>query len=207
MAAPAYYKHSGMFSTIGLVLGALLAAVGSLLAAWLYAYAIYYIPFIYINVILTGGFGFALAIINVHTMRGAKLRNAHLFAVMTLLVTGVAFYGHWAAWIGIALRASDVEIMGLDVAVQPGAMWATILDINSVGAWSIFGIDFSGLPLWGVWFLEGAIVFGLSLGLGHSKFQDIPFCEKCESWCKKHSNAARVWHADAATVTAAHAAC
>ena len=203
MSAPAYYRHSGSFSPTLLVLGVLIALVGALLVAWIYAYAIYYIPFIYINVFLTAGFGFALGMISVHVMRGAKLRNGGFFGAVALLITAVAFYGHWAASVGIVLRASDVDIMAMDVALQPRAMWGTILDINEAGAWSIFGIDFSGIPLWVVWFLEAGIVFVLSIVIGQSMFVDVPFCEKCESWCKKHTNVARVRDADPAAVVQA----
>ena len=203
MSAPAYYQHSGNLSPVLLVLGALIALVGALLVAWIYAYAIYYIPFIYINAFLTAGFGFAVAMISVHVMRGAKLRNGFVFGVVALLITAVAFYGHWAAWVGIVLRASDVEVTAVDIALQPRAMWGTILDINAGGAWSIFGVDVSGIPLWVVWLLEAGIVFGLSLVIGYDMFSDVPFCEKCESWCKKHTNVARVRHGDAAAVVEA----
>ena len=125
MSAPAYYRHSGSFSLALLVLGAIIVLVGSLLVAWIYAYAIYYIPFIYINVFLTAGFGFAVALISVYVMKGAKLRNGSLFGAVALVITAVAFYGHWAAWIGIVLRASDVDITAIDVALQPRAMWGT----------------------------------------------------------------------------------
>ena len=84
MSAPAYYRHSGSFSPALLVLGAIIALAGSLLVAWIYAYAIYYIPFIYINVFLTAGFGFAVALISVHVMRGAKLRNGSTTALRSL---------------------------------------------------------------------------------------------------------------------------
>ena len=147
MSPPAYYEHSGNFSPVLLVLGALVASAVSLPLAWLYAYAIYYIPFIYINVVLTVGLAFAVGMIVVHVMRGAKVRNGVVFGAAALLVTAVVFYGHWAVWLGIVSRASGFEIMASDMAQQPGAMWAAILEINATGAWSLFGIDFSGTAL------------------------------------------------------------
>ncbi len=86
------------------MLGALVASAVSLPLAWLYAYAIYYIPFIYINVVLTVGLAFAVGMIVVHVMRGAKVRNGVAFGVAALLVTAVAFYGHWAVWLGHRCR-------------------------------------------------------------------------------------------------------
>ncbi len=203
MSPPAYYEHSGNFSPVLLVLGALVASAVSLPLAWLYAYAIYYIPFIYINVVLTVGLAFAVGMIVVHVMRGAKVRNGVVFGAAALLVTAVAFYGHWAAWLGIFSRESGLDIMASDVAQQPGAMWAAILEINATGAWSLFGIEFSGTPLWGIWALEGAIIVGGGFLIAFGAFVDVPFCERCGSWCKKHPNVARVWHADPAAVVKA----
>ena len=203
MSSSAYYEHSGNFSPVLLVLGALFASAVSLPLAWLYAYSIYYIPFIYINVVLTAGLAFAVGMIVVHSMRGAKVRNGVVFGVAALLVAAVAFYGHWAVWLGILSRASGVEIMALDVALQPGAMWATILEINATGAWSLFGVDVSGTLLWGIWLLEGAIIVGGGFLIALGAFADIPFCERCALWCKKQPNIARVWHDDPSAVVKA----
>lgn len=84
------------------------------MVAWLYAVLIYYIPFIYINAFLTVGFGGAITMITVSAMRGAKLRNKLLFGLVSLL-TGGAFFAHWAVWLGHLLRASDIEVIALDV--------------------------------------------------------------------------------------------
>jgi hypothetical protein len=202
-SAPAYYEHSGEFSPPQVVIGTMIGLVGSCVLAAVYAYAIYYIPFIYINALLTAGFGFALAVMSVHVLRGSKVRNGAVFGIVSLLFVAAAYYVHWAVWVGIALRASEVDVMAVDVATQPAALWGTMLDINSTGLWAIGSMQFAGGKLWAVWGIEGAMVFGIAVLAAWGMYVDLPFCERCETWCTKHENVARIRHGDAAAVAQA----
>jgi len=52
--------------------------------------------------------------------------------------------------------------------------------LNGTGAWSIAGLEPTGISLALLWVLEAAIIFLLcyvSVDLGG------PFCEKCKAWC------------------------
>ena len=148
MSKPQYYEHSGYFSPV-LFVPALLVTLGaSFFFAWLYALLIYYIPFIYINAFLTVGFAFAITMTIGLAMKGAKLRNNFLFGAVSLVVAVAAYVAHWAVWLGHLLRAgSDIEISALEIFLQPAVTWSVIVELNSVGAWSLLGIQVSGVFL------------------------------------------------------------
>ena len=190
------YEHSGEFSIVSLVPAAGLGAAVALGVGWVYAYAIYYIPFIYINAILAAGFGFAVAYISAYALRFGRVRNTTVFSAGMLLIAGIGFLAHWGAWVAIVVRASGYEASSWAVMTQPLAMWETILAINEVGVWSLFGTDVSGVALWAVWAVEAGIIFGVGFVVSHGEFHALPFCERCETWCKKSANVARLWHTD-----------
>lgn len=200
MTSQELYRHSGEFHPVLLPVGTVIAAAAAAAAGWIYAYAIFYIPFIYIAFLLTLGFGFALAFSNLHVFRFARVRNETVFQIASLTAVVVGFYMHWAAWVALLIRSWGEQITGLEAAIQPVALWETIWEINSVGAWTLFDVEFTGGLLWLIWAVEAAMIFGVALRIGHGLFVDVPFCEQCESWCKKHNNVARVWQDDGQVV-------
>ena len=52
-----YYKHSGKFSVGGAIYALVLGSVVLCFCAFFYAYLILYLPFVYINALITVGFG------------------------------------------------------------------------------------------------------------------------------------------------------
>lgn len=192
MSEVATYRHSGKFAPSLILVGAGLAVGASLPLAWLYALGIYYIPFVYLNVLLTLGFGWALGALVVWVLRGCRVRNTTLALLTALGVTALAFYFHWAAWVSTVLGSGDVEVGVLDAALQPAALWSVVLAINETGAWGFGESPVTGGVLWAIWAVEALIVFGVALFWTHVAFQDVPYCEVCDSWCEKEKNVARL---------------
>jgi hypothetical protein len=119
---------------------------------------------------------------------------------MTFGVTTIAYYLSWAAWVGMGLREQGMAINTLDVALQPINLARTIIEANRVGPWTFMDFEFRGILLWVVWLVEFLVIFFMGVQLGRDEFFDLPFCERCDRWCKKHANIVRFWHPDEAVV-------
>ena len=152
-----YYKPSGKFSLLSIIyLGAV--AVTLLPAfAWLYAYAIWYCPFIYINFFITMAFGGLVGMaIHFIVIGLGKVRNTKLTVVLGLLGGIWAWYLHWAIWINLAMNAkeghgiliSHINYEQLFVLLtNPASLLKLAGQINDTGLWNIFTIQVSGFIL------------------------------------------------------------
>lgn len=203
MSEPAYYRHSGEFAPHLILVGAALAMLVSLPLAWLYAKGIYHIPWVYLNLLLTAGFGWVLGFVLVWVLRGSRVRNTTMALMTAVAVVGFAFYFHWAAWVSTVFAGADVDVGVIDAALQPGALWAAVLAINEGGAWGFGENPVTGGFLWAIWGAEALIVFGIALYWTHAEFQDVPYCETCDSWCEKEKNVARLTGDDPDAIVAA----
>ncbi len=70
------YKPSGKYSPLSPIYLVLTCATVVPALAWLYAYAIWYCPFIYINFFITLGFG---AFVGYRSGKGSQSGNSDLF--------------------------------------------------------------------------------------------------------------------------------
>lgn len=192
MSEPVHYTHSGNFSPHLILVGVVLAALVSVPLAWLYALGIYHIPWVYLNLLLTVGFGWVLGAVMVWVLRGCRVRNTTLALMSAGAVVAFAFYFHWAAWVSTVFQGAEVDVGTLEAALQPGALWAAVLAINETGAWGFGESPVTGGFLWAIWTAEALIVFGMALFWTHVEFQDVPYCEVCDSWCEKEKNVARL---------------
>ena len=104
-----YYKPSGKFSPISFVYFILVCTIALPILATIYAYLIWYIPIIYLNFLVTFGFGFAIAItVGYLVVRLGKVRNYGLAILFALIASLVAYYLQWVVWADLAINTSEV---------------------------------------------------------------------------------------------------
>ncbi|MDD4892140.1 MAG: hypothetical protein PHU85_19630, partial [Phycisphaerae bacterium] len=183
-----YYRHSGHFSIAGLLLGFLGGVGVGVPLAVLYGVISFYDPIIYINLLLTLGFGLAVAWTAAKVMKFAKVRNTVLACTVALAAMLVAYYVSWVSWVWAVMQSAKQPVPFFSLLVSPRVMWFLIQAINEVGAWSIGHSEstVSGLALWGVWLGEAVYLLGASV-YGAKRALSQPFCEVCQSWCAKSS--------------------
>lgn len=196
------YTHSGKFELTPIFFGFLLSAAAGIVVGYAYAYGVYYVPHVLLNIVMAVAFGYALSRANLWTLRMAKVRSLGAFTAASWTASFLAFYFSWAVWIGIILRQADVDVGGLEVALHPSLLAEAVISINRIGAWTLFDFEVNGLLLLAVWLAEAAIVFGMGVALARKDFLDLPFCETCQTWCVKETNVARIGD-DPETVAAA----
>jgi hypothetical protein len=164
----------------------------AVLAAYLYAYLIVYIPIAgYITFILSAGFGFLLGFAAYFVLRGGKVRSATKAFIYGSLLTVFGFYVHWAVWCAAILARGDVDVSALGLVLNPAALMEVITTVNGVGAWSMHGVTPSGAMLWVLWVIEAGLIFVPALIMAVSTASQ-PFCERCEVWCQDHDNLAQL---------------
>jgi hypothetical protein len=164
----------------------------AVLAAYLYAYLIVYIPIAgYITFLLSAGFGFALGGVAFFVLRGGKVRSTTKAFIYGGLLTVFGFYVHWAVWCAAVLARGDVDVSALGLMLNPAALLEVITTINGVGAWSMHGLTPTGALLWVLWVIEAGLILVPGLVMAMATPSQ-PFCERCEEWCQDHDNVAQL---------------
>ena len=170
-----YYKHSGAFSAMGPVTIIAFGTIGTVILGLIYSYATSYIPFIYLNILLTLGLGFGVGIVVGIGGKIGKVRNTSIMVLFGVIFGLFAEYVQWVFWI---LAESKQQIF----IFNPVDIFYTIQYLAVEGVWSLRGFTPTGGVLYFIWFLEAAIIIVISTLISGSFVKDIPFCEKCDKW-------------------------
>lgn len=208
-----YYQPSNKMPLGGVLLFMLGGVLAAAVLAFVYIYAIWYIPFVYINFFICLGFGLILGGILSLLARGGKLRSPTGVGVLAVLVGLTAVYLEWSVYLTLLFnsettgtgRDADTSTSfsaGLfaDVLTHPGAMWSAIVKINATGTWSLKGATASGAFLWFVWLVELVIILGGAYLLARSQ-ADEPFSELTNEWAEEETLAHPVAYAHDAAQT------
>lgn len=191
-----FYKPSGKFSPSFILFFLLVSLIAFPLLGLIYAYCIWYIPFIYINFFITLGFGFLVAFcVNKVVIRKGKVRNPVLALFIGFFAGIVALYFHWSVWIDLVINAgesygsdrigvtvSNIEFLQVfSLIFQPTMVFEYISMVNEFGTWGLGGATVSGAFLWVIWAIEFVIIVGVSSFLPYLESKK-PFSESTNSW-------------------------
>ena len=178
-----YYKPSGEVTVTGLAAGLFGGLLVGFVLAFVYSYLLAYIPFIYLNILCTLGYMFALGCVVGWLLKSGKMRNPVVGVFVAAMVALVSYYFCWAVWLSAMLGRSDVDASAFALAIQPAVMLDLILRINEHGAWSIGKSPVTGVFLWVIWGVEALIVLVGPPVLAWGVLMSEPFCEFCGEWC------------------------
>ena len=176
LAREVYYKPSGKFGPLSLVTIPALGAIGALIGGFAYSYAVNWIPFIYINILLTIAYGFLVGFMIDQGASLGKLRNPALGVLLGLVVGVFAIYTQWVAHFYAV--SNQTQLIW-----NSAALWEAIARLNETGSWSIgrAGEPVSGLLLYVVWGVEAIIMLGLTVFMAQLAAHRL-FCEGCGKW-------------------------
>ena len=170
-----YYKHSGAVPVNGIVFMALYGAVGAVVLAAIYGYADYYIPSVYLNILLVIIFGSMVGwCVGMGGKRG-QMRNTWAMAAFGFLAGCLAEYAQWVAWV---FAFSKQEIL----AITPAQLAPVIQYVADNGAWSIFDSTPTGWELYAYWGLEALVIVGMSMLVAGLYLNTAAYCEHCKRW-------------------------
>ncbi len=191
-----YYTPSGKFSPISFLYLILASVTIFPILGLIYAYCIWYCPFIYINFFITIGYAFGISMTCTYFIIGkGKIRNQYLALFIAAIAAFIALYLHWAVWLDLVLNISDSVgndrlgfsisniqlIQTFELALQPNILFSLLNEVNITGTWGIRGATISGWFLWIIWAIEffGVLGFVILNSYGEAKK---PFCEKTNVW-------------------------
>ena len=195
-----YYKASGKFSPLSFLFFILLALIAFPLLGLIYAYCIWYIPFIYINFIIAAIFGFIVGfLVNTLVIGKGKVRNKLLAVLFGLFGGFIALYFHWSVWVDLVINAGEsygnsrigVTVSNISIlqvfalATDPVTLFNLISEIGEVGTWGIRSATVSGTFLYVIWIIELIIIVGAAT-LTISKHRQ-PFCENDSKWFEEQN--------------------
>jgi len=174
-----YYQPSGRFSPLSFPILLVISLTVIPILSAIYAYLTFYIPFIYINFLITIGLGFGVSFcINFLVIRFGKVRNVPLSFIIGLIGGFFALYWQWVFWVHIFIEG---EIELLQLAINPLGMIDIIVEINNIGPWEMFGTRLSGIFLWIIWLIETIIIIGFPTISSPSSAKE-PFDETANKW-------------------------
>src|SRR3954471_24135142 len=167
-----FYSNSGKFG----IHGPLLAIAGGLVLGYplgiAYAYLIRWIPFIYLNFLLTAGYAFAFGSLTAMFMKFGKVRSDPVALATGLMVGIIAWYANWNGYLHSLVK-------GLPWFVSPGQIAPVMKALLAEGTWGIgraSSTPVTGIPLAIVWLVEAAVIVGATTLLSYGAEQT-PFCE------------------------------
>lgn len=171
-----YYKSSGKFSAHGLVLMLVGGIVSALIAGVVYGVVTWYMPIIYVNVLLTLGLGFGCGWLVLRLGIALHIRNTTVYLAVALATALAAYYANWVAWIW---AASGREAM----AILPNQVVAVMKVVYEEGAWSMgsSGEPVKGVFLGLIWLTEALVILIAPLKMVWD-IRDHPYCELTGGW-------------------------
>jgi hypothetical protein len=194
-----YYQPSNkmpLAGVLGLLAGGVVAA---LVLALVYIYAVWYIPFVYINFFLCLGFGLGLGAALAALVRLGKLRSPGAVGALALLLGLVAVYMEWGVYLTLIFNTeatgpgpnADTSTsfslsLFLDIITHPGAMWLAMQKINETGTWSLKGSTPSGVFLGIIWVVEAVIILGGTWLVAKAQATE-PFSETSNEWATEET--------------------
>lgn len=191
-----YYSPSGRFSFSFIIFFIICTITIFPLLGLIYAYCIWYIPWIYFNFIITGLLGYVLGlIIGKGIIHPGKVRNGKITFIIGIIVTILCLYVHWGVWVDLVVNArktygshqGSITVSNIEgnqvlyLLTHPLSLFELIGKINYYGVWSIFGATISGGFLFFIWIIEFLIVTFFSTLIPQSE-SDKPFCELSNKW-------------------------
>lgn len=172
-----YYEESGKVPPAGPVIALLLGILTAVALSFVYAYAINFIPFIYLNFLLTGFFGVAVgAVVGIGGSLG-KIRNKKVVLALAVVVALVACYAAWVVTVYVWLGSEEFIF-------NPSDLLTIIQLAAQEGVWSLKGSTPTGAALYAVWGIEAAVIVGASFFGAIGAHSEEPFCEHCNKWTK-----------------------
>lgn len=194
------YKPSGRFGAACIPMTLVVGLAAALVGGFVYQKIVDFVPFIYVNFLLTIGLGYGLAWVIGFTLERGKCRHLVLAAVLAALCGGVAvaasFYSNYKS--GQAEIADELErqVKTLEGEFVEGDTPESLaesftfgewIDLRVEHGWEIMGaITLSGVFVWIIWLIEFGIIVGLPLFVALAAAWR-PFCEPCTNWAEQHA--------------------
>jgi len=170
------YRHSGKFGLAGPVLAVVAAGALGFPLGLAYSYLLRWIPFIYINLLATFGYGAAFGWVTSRVLKSNHVRSPTVAALTGLAVGLIALYLEWSGHLHVLFDDAPWFFL-------PDEIWRSLPFLYEHGSWGLrSGGNITGIPLAIVWLGEAGIIVGIAVVLPYTFVKDTPYCEKTKCW-------------------------
>lgn len=170
------YRPSGKFSLSGVVLSLGAALAAGLPLGLAYGYLLNWIPFVYINMLITVAYGGLFGWITMSIMKAARVRHPGIAAVCGTATGLIALYFDWNG---------HIHALFEDAAwfYPPDQILGAMAWLYEHGSWGMKdGGNVTGIFLGIVWVAEAACIVLPAAWLPYVFVRDTPYCEKSRCW-------------------------
>jgi len=171
----AYYAESGRVSPHATIAFLLAGSMAGVVVGASYACAIWYIPFVYLNLAAPVLFGLALGSTLGWLIQKLHVRNTAVAVGSASLISLTSLYISWMAWIWFATG------QWFD---GPSQIWEVIRLVNDKGLWEVFHGRPTGTLLWAIWAAEALIITAIPVVVSWRAVR-VPYCEGCRKWIEE----------------------
>jgi hypothetical protein len=172
-----YYEESGKVPPAGPIIALLMGISTALVLSFVYSYATSFIPFIYLNFLLTGFLGLGVGAVVAMGGGFGKIRNRKVVIALAVVTALITCYIAWVVTVYLWLD-SEVFIF------NPIDLVTIIQVVAQEGVWSLKGATPTGGALYAVWGIEAAVIVAASYFGAIGAYSEEPFCENCNQWTK-----------------------
>jgi hypothetical protein len=170
------YRHSGKFGAHAFLLVPLAGVLLGWPLGFAYAYLIKWIPFVYLNILLTLGYGWALGAATAWVLKRCRVRNLPVALALAAFVGLAANYFRWNGHVHALL--DEAPLLS-----PPGEIRAIMGFLYEHGSWALrHGGNVTGWFLAGVWIAEALTILVVVGFVGTAPVRDYPYCEKNNCW-------------------------
>jgi len=181
------YSHSGAVPVAGAIMTVLVGLFTAAIGGIVYAYAFYWIPFVYLNFLITlayaGATGLAIAV----AARKGKVRNNWFITIVAFFVALFGLYVYWAAYLW---ALAGIQNIGL-AAFSPAVLIGFGKHLFEKGSWGIKDVTVTGWFLVAFWIAEALLVLRVTISAALAEARR-PFCEPCSDWTEIEEDVARL---------------
>lgn len=174
-----FYAHSGRAPLGGLLKTALIGPLVAAGCGFVYAYLFRYIPFVYLNFLITLGYGFVMGLGVAVPAGTGKIRNSKVNVLLAIFSTTIGYYVYWGAYLW-ACHGWDIGLS----AWSPWVLASFAQDLYENGSWGLGNATLTGVILVLFWLAEAFILYGMTIFCSLID-ADKPFCEACNEWTEK----------------------
>lgn len=195
-----YYKPSGKISPVFFPCFVLLHALAIPIVSVAYICIIYYIPYIYLNILVAVGCGAAMGVVMNFAVKFGKVRNIWFAVLFGLLALLMMKYVQWCVYVPIvfadtyefyALTVPEKFKMSLELITSPSQLLDHARLIYEYGVWELNGTQVKGVFSLIVWVSEFACMAVPSYLIFRKRLK-FPFCEDEGEWYEKEQGTVEI---------------
>lgn len=150
----------------------------ALILGVIYVYLTKWIPFIYLECLITMGYGAILGFIIGAGAESGNSRNKAQVGLVSTAIGLLAVLWVWVFYFHVHGGVWVLDPLGLLMLVTKLGSVQTM----TVGRFSSSGITISGLGIYLIWLCEALMIIGFAIATAVQTIASHPFCENCMKW-------------------------